>query len=148
VDFVIRGSFDNPDSAQLAYSELLNACVRIISIAFRSRFRTENIDYPPNGYDPIGGARLSGRVFSTLAATGYNLIGNSSTVDVSLGDFPEILEKAAADENTDKQHHMPPICIETVIKVQDEFDKDSVKRILAGHGAKNIRCQIKNTKKY
>jgi hypothetical protein len=47
-------------------------------------------DEMPTGYDPLGFARIMGRLVLTMPSTGALLIGNSTTVDMSLIDGPPI----------------------------------------------------------
>jgi len=49
-------------------------------------------------HDPVGGWRLAGTPVMTLPAAGATLVGNSTTVDVSIGDLDELLAVVADDE--------------------------------------------------
>src|SRR5690554_1731302 len=53
------------------------------------------LDYFPDGYDPIGGARFTGGPIGTMAATGMNLVGNSINVDEELNKLPQLLNALA-----------------------------------------------------
>lgn len=55
----------------------------------------------PANYDPLGGARFAGTNLTTMAATGFNIIGNSTTVDVSIDKLPELLSELVETESMD-----------------------------------------------
>lgn len=46
------------------------------------------IDKMPAGYDPLGFARIMGRLFLNMPSTGAMMVGNSTTVDRRLVDSP------------------------------------------------------------
>lgn len=49
-------------------------------------------------HDPVGGWRFAGTPVMTLPAAGTTLMGNSTTVDVSIGELDELLAAVADDE--------------------------------------------------
>mgnify|MGYP007130810657 CR=1 FL=1 len=49
-------------------------------------------------YDPLGGWRLSGTPLMTMPATGATLAGNSTTIDISLGELESILAMVSQEE--------------------------------------------------
>ncbi|MGI6082331.1 MAG: hypothetical protein ACOYEP_05625 [Limnochordia bacterium] len=68
-------------------------------------------------HDPIGGWRFTGTSIMTLPATGPTLVGNSTTVDVSIGDLDELLETTAARELATQRDHRTKVRILADIEV-------------------------------
>lgn len=66
-----------------------------ISIRFLSR---EELPGFPETYDPVGGARFFGTPVVSLPVTGYNLVGNSTTLDTSISMLGDLLSTMASLE--------------------------------------------------
>ena len=149
MEYIVLGHFPGPNSAQDAFNALLYNGFCQENIAFQTHatpyaFRSS----PPSGYDPLGGARLFGHVFTTLSTTGDNLVGNSTTVDVSLNDMSSILEKLIAQEDNGVLENESNcyLKISSIVRVNDPDEAERVSAIMHQHGARNV--DIKPRKSY
>lgn len=138
---VVRGVFDEPAAAQDALERLLRHGVRKECIAFRSRYvkgADGRLEGPGNAvpFDAVGGAVLAGKVLSTPSSTGLNLAGNSSLVDLELGDIGRLLAAVAEQEA-----RLPRLRIDVAVQAPDLAAAERVRSLLAGAGARSLRVR-------
>ncbi len=88
----------------------------------------------PGEYDPAGSAFLAGTAVATMAATGSNMIGNSTTMAVSIGDLDEILAMAAKDDE-DPAHRRSARIVASV-QVQTDSDAAMAASLLEAAGGR------------
>jgi hypothetical protein len=94
---VVRSIFLNEKQAQNALDQL-RTIFPDDSIEMQRVYPNKRRNVTPGEYDPVGSALLAGTAVATMAATGANMVGNSTTLDVSLGDADAILAMVAQNE--------------------------------------------------
>lgn len=138
--FLVRGELSAPEAAQGALDELLLAGFTQDQVAFRSRLTDGYRDIPSfHDYDPVGAARLSGRVSVSMSATGFNLVGNSTLADTSLGDIPVLLEELASNEASVEGATAPEVRIDALVRTYDQYPAEIARDVLTRAGAQNVR---------
>ncbi|HHW09540.1 MAG TPA: hypothetical protein GXX29_06160 [Firmicutes bacterium] len=90
---------------------------------------------PPFAYDPVGSAYLAGTAVATMAATGANMIGNSTMVDVSLGHLDDILAMAAEDEG---RSHRANARVVAFVQVDNEEEAELAEEIMRKYGGRRL----------
>lgn len=135
----VHGTFHSEDAAHQAAKALRERfSADAIAMQFvRSRRRRAD---DRSGYDPTAAARLAGTAINTMAATGANLVGNSTTVDVSLGEVGELLRLSAEDEAQNGKRASTRR-IEATVTCDDPGDVAFAKDVLAANGAREIRVE-------
>lgn len=86
-------------------------------------------------------AFIGGAPVSTLPAAGYNLVGNSATVDVRLGDLPFLLEAVAESEHDPRQTDARRGGARFAVTVRciSPQETESAQAILKRHGGERLR---------
>ena len=144
--FLVRATFHKSDAAQKALDALVNLGYREKQIAFRTRLANlTDAGTVPEGYDPIGGARLTGRPVLTLSSTGHDLVGNSTTLSVPIDQWGEILAQAAADEETGSEDESVRLRIDTLVETDERRAAEAVREVLRGHGARSAKIDTRQS---
>lgn len=88
--------YNSNENLEAAINKLkeLGIAERAITISYA---KMHSMSMFPEDYDPIGGARFAG---TNLTYSDPNLVGNSVTMDVNLGMFPELLAEIVETEET------------------------------------------------
>lgn len=95
-------------------------------------------------FDPSASAALiDGAPVATMPAAGYNLIGNSATVDVRLGDFPQLVEAVAESEHDPDEANFRRGGARAMVSVVCDAPAqvESARRILARYGGERLRIE-------
>ncbi|BAS27602.1 hypothetical protein [Limnochorda pilosa] len=106
-----------------------------ISMRFLSR---EELPGFPETYDPVGGARFFGTPVVSLPAAGYNLVGNSTTLDTSITTLSDLLSTMAAMERQPADPDQPQVRL--LIQVRGQ-GAERAAAILREAGAHPVRLE-------
>ncbi|HEY8532088.1 MAG TPA: hypothetical protein VIL08_07550, partial [Limnochorda sp.] len=104
---VAIGVVSDEDRARRIFEELRQEGFGPSRIAIRFLAPGELPGYPES-YDPVGAAQFFGAAVVSLPATGYNLVGNSTTVDTSLSTLTDLLSTLAAREQQEELQDESP----------------------------------------
>ena len=85
-------------------------------------------------HDPIGGWRFTGTPMMTLPAAGNTLVGNSTTVDVSLGELDELLEATAARDHAARRDRRTKVRILAAVEVHSSEEAQLSSKIMDHSG--------------
>lgn len=134
---VVRSVFLNEQQARNALERLRAefADDRINMRFFRSA-KTDPGEFASD-YDPLGGVRLAGTAITTLPATGANIIGNSTTMDLSLGELDDILAIVAEGERRN-QYRRSATRIVASVEVDSEAEAETARKIIDACGGRSL----------
>jgi hypothetical protein len=134
---VVRSVFLNDQQARIALDRL-RAIFTDDRINMRSFPSPKNEPLGSGGdYDPIGSARLAGTAVSTLPATGANLVGNSTTLDLSIGEFDDIVAMVAEGERRN-QYRRSSMRIVATVDVLTEDEAEKARYIMTECGGRDL----------
>ena len=137
----VKATFHNHDQAARALSALRSVFAdRDLSMSAYPASRAADDEDDP--VDPSASAALIGEApVATMPAAGYNLVGNSATVDVRLGDLPHLLE-AVADSEADSKRlnaRRGGARISLSVHCHSPLEVESAKGILLRYGGERLR---------
>lgn len=134
---LVRSVFLNEQQARIALERL-----RAVFTDDQIQMQAFHVPRPEVGtfdgnYDPLAPARLSGALYNTMPATGANLVGNSTTLDLNLSEFDDLLAMVAEAERRG-QYRRSATRIIASVQVETEDEADMAREIMTECGGRDL----------
>jgi hypothetical protein len=134
---LVRSVFLNEQQARIALE-------RLRAVFADEQIQMQSVQVPrpergsfDNAYDPLAPARLSGALLNTMPATGANLVGNSTTLDLNLSELDDLLAMVAEAEQRG-QYRRSAIRIIATVQVETEDDAETAREIMTECGGRDL----------
>lgn len=145
--YLVRGTFNDRAKAQGALDALMQAGFTPDQVAFRARYARSDTDNLAGRYqaslseptDRVAGALLSGRLTTSLSTTGYNLAGNSTLADTTLGGIPDLLAEIAEDDRD--RDFTRRLRLDALVRTDGLSQAERARSILAESGGFHVTVQ-------
>ncbi|HHT27101.1 MAG TPA: hypothetical protein GXZ82_07650 [Firmicutes bacterium] len=134
---LVRSVFLNEQQARIALERL-----RAVFTDDQLQMQALQVPRPDVGsfagaYDPLAPARLSGAIYNTMPATGANLVGNSTTLDLNLSEFDDLLAMVAEAEQRG-QYRRSTTRIIASVQVETVDEAETAREIMAECGGRDL----------
>lgn len=135
---LVTGIIHSLEQAQRAHSRLLDDGIPAANI--ETRVHTD--DPYDDGHHPLGAVAIFGTDLLTLPATGRNMVGNSTTVDLGLEEFVEVFSSVDDPDGAISDDLVSSGVIMFIVRVPDGGTANRVARILEEHGGDGIEVTL------